>query len=161
MVTDRANDAYQLPGVVSSNSSGKNIHKEPDQDISFTSSGQYHSDSLYQQLGRDIVLGVSIVSKESLDALPGEEYPYYCSTPSWGVECSCRHRKSENDGLLRLEAKSCNLPEDRSVIWSTGSGLVCIQADSSDSAILQLETRPTGSGNRCISSGLDNKEGIC
>ena len=161
MVTDRANDAYQLPGVVSSNSSGTNIYKEPDQDISFTSSGQYHSSGLYQQLGRDSVPGVGIVSKESLDVVPGEEYPHYCSTPSWRVERSCRLGKSNNDGPLRLEAESCNLSEDRSVIRSTGSGFVCIQADSSDSAVLQLETRPTGSGNRCISSGLDNKEGFC
>ena len=89
MVTDRANDACQLPGVVSSNSSGKNSYKELNQDINFTSSGQYHSGGLYQQLGRDSVPGVSIVSKESLDVVPGEEYPHYCSTPSWGVECSC------------------------------------------------------------------------
>ena len=80
---------------------------------------------------------------------------------TWEGKCHGRHGKQGDDRSIRLEAPSVYLSQDRPIVRSGGSGSIRIQADIPDSSILQLETRPGSSGNRCLPPGLDFKKGLC
>jgi len=46
-------------------------------------------------------------------------------------------------------------------IWTTECGPVCLQTDTPDAPVLQLETRPTDRSSECISAGLESSERLC
>ena len=91
----------------------------------------------------------------------GEKHPHHSTTPTWEVELPCRPRKSSDDGSLGLEIESIDISEDRSTVWSTRSGPVCLQTDNPTTDIFQLEARPICSGDRFLPPRLDYKKRIC
>ena len=77
------------------------------------------------------------------------------------IRISAQHRKLENDGPVRLEIEPSDFQKDRSIVWPTRSGPLCLQVDKPTTEIFQLETRLLCSNNRCPSPGLENSERIC
>ena len=142
MVSDGKDDAYKLFGVAGSNSSSSNICKKPQQNIFATASRQHHSSGIHQQLGWDDFQAVSWSSKGPMDVVSGEKNPHHSTTPTWEVELPCRHRKSSGDGSLGLEIESNDISEDRSTVWSTRSGPVCLQTDNPTTDIFSWRPDP-------------------
>ena len=161
VVSDGKDDAYKLFGVAGSNSSSSDICKEQQQNIFATASRQHYSSGIHQQPGWDDFQAVSWSSKGPMDVVSGEKHPHHSTTSTWEVELPCRHRKSSDDGSLGLETESNYISEDRSTVWSTRSGSVCLQTNNPTTDIFQLEARPICNGVRFFPPRLDYKKRIC
>jgi len=77
------------------------------------------------------------------------------------VQHRSRHRIADNPRQVRLDALSPSLPSDHGSIWTTGCGPVCVQIDTPDTPLLQLETRSPGTGSGCVLTGLGSTERVC
>ena len=161
MVENREEDAHKLLRTAGRNYCSSYLCKKQGQNIITTAPRQHHSSGIYQQFGWDSIQGVSHPGKGSLHVVSGEKHPHNCSTHSGEAELSSRHRKLENDGPFRLEIEPYDFQEDRSIVWPTRSGPLCLQADKPTTEIFQLETRPLCNNNSCPSPGLENSERIC
>ena len=65
-----------------------------------------------------------------------------------------------NQGSHRLETQSLSFQQDQQDLWTPRNRSVCILTDPPTATILQLETRPTGGGNRRLSAELGSPEGV-
>ena len=66
-----------------------------------------------------------------------------------------------DEGSLRLDAKSPGVQSDPSPNGSLTNRLVCFLINEATTNILQLESKPRSTGDRCIQSGLVTDEGLC
>ena len=71
------------------------------------------------------------------------------------------HRVQDLEGSNRLEAQSSIIQSNRSEPGSPGSGPVCFPSVDSTSSVFQLETRPNGSGNRCLQPTVGEPKRLC
>ena len=91
----------------------------------------------------------------------GQEHYTESSPPSRETESHSRRRVVCDEGQVRLDAMSEDIPKDRQDDGTTGSGPLRIQTYSPTSTIRALATRPRGNGMRCIQPRLGKDEGIC
>ena len=77
------------------------------------------------------------------------------------AKCSGRQGVQSNVGSSRLEARPPGVFHNKSVVGPTRGRPLCFPVDNPAPKILQLETRPTGRGLRCIYPGVEQGEGIC
>ena len=59
-----------------------------------------------------------------------------------------------------IATQSLSFQQDQRDLWTPRNRSVCIPTDPPTATILQLETRPTGRGNRRLSTELGNPEGV-
>uniref|UniRef100_A0A1X7VT19 Uncharacterized protein n=1 Tax=Amphimedon queenslandica TaxID=400682 RepID=A0A1X7VT19_AMPQE len=78
--------ACTLSGTAGADSSTEDICQIQDWNISVTEDRRHDSGCLYQQSGRDSVQRFSIIHKEPMDVVPGEEHPHISSVPTWCIE---------------------------------------------------------------------------
>ena len=161
VVTDRVQDAHQLSGAASCNTSSQDIPEKQKQDVSAPQVGQYHGSGIHKQPGRDSLQGIGRLSEEPVDVVPGEEYPHHSPTPSRCSECDSRCGVSDYDRPVRLAAESGDIQQDIAHFRSHRSGHVCITSDSSVPSLFQLAARSLCSSNRCIPAGLVSDQGVC
>ena len=154
-------DAHQLPRITRGNSGNQDLCKVQDCIIHPTENRQHHSGCLHQQPGRNSLQRIGDAHKESMDVVPGEEYPYYSSAPARGTEHYSRYSVQENTGQDRLEVESCDIPGNQQSLWAPRYGPVCIQTVHPVPTLLQLAARSLCAGNRCISPGLVSHEVLC
>ena len=128
-------------------------------DVSTPQVGQYHSNGIHKQPGRDSLQGFGRLSEEPVDVVPGEEYPHHSPTPSSCSECDSRCGVSDYDRSVRLAAESGDIQQDVH-FRSHRSGHVCITSDSSVPSLFQLVARSLCSSNRCIPAGLVSSQGV-
>ena len=66
-------------------------------------------------------------------------------------------------GQIGMDAVSNNIPENQWPARSTVHRPVCEQAIITAPSVCELETRPTGSGHRCLHTGLElpSRETVC
>ena len=103
----------------------------------------------------------SQVDKESMDVVPGEEYPHHSSIPPRVTEHNSRCRIPNVDGQDGLETESSHLSQDRSTLGPTGSGPICFSDIYPVPTLLQLAARSICRSNRCIPPDVDSHEGVC
>ena len=161
LVSSGADHAYQLPGTPGSNTGSEDVHEGCLRDLSAPPVGQCYSRGVYQQPGGHSVESTDGTSERNL--VVGPEQRHFPESPTYprGVQHSGGCRIANPAGSLRLEALPSHLPGDLQSIWFSGSGPVCLQADTSGSPLLQLEARSSGRSSGCLSTGLGPTEGVC
>ena len=82
VVSGRAQDAHQLPGVTGRDISGTHIPEEQNQDVSTPQIGQHHGSGICKQSRRDSLQGIGRLSKGPVDVVPGEEHSHHSATPT-------------------------------------------------------------------------------
>ena len=76
------------------------------------------------------------------------------------IQLCSGHGVQNNQGSHRLETQSLSFQQDQQDLWTPRNRSVCIPTDPQTATILQLETRPTGGGNRRLLTELGNPEGV-
>ena len=66
-----------------------------------------------------------------------------------------------SNGSNRLEAASRAICPDQQGMGPTGGRPIRDLSVQSTLKVLQLETRPTGGGNRCLQPGVESPKGVC
>ena len=131
------------------------ICKEEIRDFNTFASGQLHSCCLHQQKGGDCVTHVVTTNKGPLTAVVHEEeHPSSSSAPSRCPEHSCR-RGDQNMVRQIGVAVSNYISENQCPARSSVHRPICKQAIITAPSVRELETRPSGSGHRCLHTGLD------
>ena len=161
MVGRGKTDAHQLPGAFGCHSGSQIICQTQNQDFYSAKDRQHHGSGIHKSPGRHNLARFSQIDKESMDVVPGEEYPHHSSTSSRVTEHNRRCRVPNVDGQDRLETESVHLPQDRSTLGPTGSGPICFSAINPVPTLLQLAARTICRSNRCIPPDMDTHEGVC
>ena len=161
LVGTREDMAHKLSGASGSYTSAENVCKKQNESVSSAQAGQLFGSGLYKQSGRNNLKETCLLDLRSMDVVPGKEYTHPSSTPARHTELYSRQGIQVNEGPFRLEIGLSNLCQDQQTLWTTGSGLVCIQANLPVPSLLQLAARSIRRGHRCLSSGLVNSEGVC
>ena len=81
--------------------------------------------------------------------------------PSRTPQHSSGYRVQDDKGQMGLAITPQNLPEDQSEMGSICSGPVCIQTHTPTASIFQLETRSSGSSDRCLPSSVAITDKLC
>ena len=128
MVGRGKKDAHQLRGVTICHSGSQIICQTQNKNFYSAKDRQHHSSGIHKSFGKYNLTRFSQVDKESVDVMPGEEYPHHSTTPPRVTEHNCRCRVPKIDGQDRLETESDHLPQDQSTLGPTGSGPFCFSA---------------------------------
>ena len=161
MVGRGKKDVHQLPGASGCHSSSQIICQTQNQNFNSAEDQQHHSSGIHKSPGGYNLTRFIQVDKESMDVVPGEEYPHHSSTPPRVAEHICRCRAQSVHGQDRLETESDNLSQDPSTLGPTGSGPICFLAIHPVLTLLQLAARSICRSSRCIPPDVDTHEGVC
>ena len=112
MVRIGKNDTHQLPGASGCHSSCQIICQTQIQNFNSAENRQHHSSGIHKSPGGYNLKRFSHVDKESMDVVPGEEYPHHSLIPPRVAEHNCRCRVPNIDGQDGLETKSAHLSQD-------------------------------------------------
>ena len=153
--------AHKLPRATSGNTSSQNLSEGPKKQERSTAPRQSDSSSLCKQLGRYSLRPGHETSKRAVDVVPTEGHTSDSTTSTRERECDSRQRVENDEGSLRLDAQSGDLPPDPKALSLPRDRSVCNTTLPSTTPLLQLETRSPGRSNRCFSPGLGTSEGLC
>ena len=159
MVSQRARDAHQLPGVVSSFSGNPSICQGEEWHQYSGQNRQHLGQGLHKSLWGNIFMAnecsdcedVEVVHRSSnlSDGLPGAENQV------------ADMEVTDSQGSLRLDASSSSFFTDREEDGPTRGGYVCILADTPAPSLLQLEAGSGFTGNRCLYTELESVSWVC
>ena len=151
--------AHKLLGTPGSLLSCENICQVKVKHTHPPATGQHHSCSICQSPGRNSVPPGNRVSEGALDVVPETEDHIEGTTPTRQGQCDCRQGVQNNEGQVRLDVEPNSL-QSNTGDPSSSSRSVCISPIGATAPVLQLETRPSGTGNRCLPTGLVRPESI-
>ena len=160
MVSQRARDAHQLPGVVSSFSGNPSIC-QGEEWHQYSGQNRRLSQGLHKSLWGNTFMAnecsdcrdVEVVHR-SLNLSDGR-------ISSGSRESSGRHGVTDSQGSLRLDASSSSFFTDQEEDGPTRGGYVCISADTPAPSLLQLEAGSGFRGNRCLYTELESVSWVC
>ena len=152
---------YKLSGIVGSLlGSTMFCQTQPECDHS-DETGQCYSSDIHKQVGGNTLTPTLSACSNHMGLEHTEKH-----LPSGGT--SAREGQSSggsgikiNERSLRLDAESSGVQPNPAPDGATRDRLVCFPVNKATTTILQLETRPRGSRDRCVQSGLVKDERIC
>ena len=151
---------HQLPRAPGSNASGKNIPEGSGRQESSAAARQSDSSDLHKQSGRDSLRPGHNNGERALDVVPTKGYPSDSITSARSGEREGRHRVESDEGSLRLDVEPKGFSTDPGSFPTPGGRSICNQIDIPTAPVLQLEARPSGGGDRCLSPRLEAGERI-
>ena len=154
-------DAHQLPWASGCHSGCQIICLTQNQKFNSAKDQQHHGSGIHKSPGRYNFIRFIQVDEESMDVVPGEEYPHHSSSPPRVTECNCQCKVPKIDGQDWLETVSDHLSQDWSTLEPTGSGPICFLVINPVPTIFQLAPRSICRSNRCIPPDLYTHEGVC
>ena len=168
MVSRGDKASYQLSGTDGSISSASSIWEELDGHKSSPPPGQHYHSDIYQVEGRHYIHSAVPVSNHPVDLVHFKELHDHFRTPSKSSQHDSRPGALIISGpgvsvilrLLQLDAEPNGVSENNRKIGSIGGGLVRLSPHQTASFVLQLESRPRGSSNKCIHAGLVKTMGL-
>ena len=125
------------------------------------SNGQLNSYSLYQQEGRYSLQNAFRFIFLNLVLVFEEEVINICRAHPRGIEWFSRFIIQKAPRFQRLDVESSGFRDSFEEVGSTRCRSVCSPPQYSAEIILQLSSRPIGSGLRCIGSELGGSELFC
>ena len=93
--------------------------------------------------------------------MSGKEHTHHSPAPPRSAKPNCRLRIENNDRPDRLTIESSHIQTNQSTLQSIGHGPFCLQTHYTAPSLFQLVARSLYLSNRCISTGLVFREGIC
>ena len=149
--------SHQLPGVASGLPGSPDICQGSERDNSLGSNRRHPDHDIHQSEGWNTFTTVDAASKDNLGLVYGEE-----DTPPGSRQCQylCRQGISSDDRLVGLEAPPTDIQQAQQPAGPISGRPVCLQSVNPAKEVLQLETGPSGRGDRCLPPGLD-RVGIC
>ena len=157
LVCTGTSHAHQLLGAASSHTCSEDAPEGCFGDLSTSSVGQYHGGGLRGHSVEPVDRpgqGIVDVGSRQGDSPVSPTY-------SRSVQHHSRHRIPNSQGQIGLDALPTHYSSHRGSIRPSGGGPICIQTNIPVTSLLQLETRSSGRGSRCIPAGLEPTEGIC
>ena len=79
-----------------------------------------------------------VLNTRPMHVVPGDEHLHPGTVPSRCTAPYSRHGVDIHEGLIKLETGLTDVCEYQQTLWTTGGGLVWIQADRSVPLLLQL-----------------------
>ena len=155
--------AHQLPGGSSGLPRSKMLHPRQEKHYSAVEIGQHLSRILHEQVGGDSVPQAERHCKKPVTVVHEQRHHADSRTPAGCYEHSSQRGVTSDEGSLRLDAESSDIPLHPNKMGATRSGPVCLQTKYPTEEVLQLETRPRGRSPGRIQSRLEYSqgEGLC
>ena len=157
----RAGNAHKLPRTAGSNPSSENIPEGSHRDDSVVTAGQPNSCCLHKQYGGHGISPTDRSSQNSVDVGFGQRHHSDCRVHTRGSECGGRRRVQVNARQDGLEASPQVVPADQPEVGTTAGRSFRISSVHPTTSLFQLETRPTGRGNRCLQPAMGDIQGLC
>ena len=121
---------------------------------------QQHDSGPDKQDGGHEVDRVAGRDQEAVVFLSHERDHSYCRTSAGQPEFHCGPVLKSVPGLQQLETSDKGVPGVGDQMGPVRGGHVRRQAEQTEGDVLQLEARPTGSGDRCVHGALGQPEGV-
>ena len=161
LVEGGAETPHQLSGITGSIPCLQVLLQKQEKHSCVAENGQHISDSLHQQDGRDGVPSTKQIEQRILAMVHGEGHLRASTTPGREAERNSRRGVQGDERQVRLDALPKDLSKHQLQAGSSGSGLICIEADNPTPDICELETGPGGDGHGCLHDRLGRPEGLC
>ena len=152
---------HKLPGVTGSLPSSTEPCQTQSQNDNSVKDGQCHGSDIYQQARRHSLSCIVPIGIKDMGVEPTKGHIPDSRTSARDRECGSRSGITPDERSLRLDAKSSSVQPNTTGNGPSTNRLVCFSPDKAATNILQLETRPGGTGNGCVQSRLVSGEGIC
>ena len=152
---------HQLFGATDSDPSSKDLCQDSDRSVHPLAPRQLDGCGLHKQSGRNSVEKVNYSHDRFVGVVPGTQHTNRSPTPPRVLERHSGRGESHPQGPLRLDVAPTRVQQYKPLIWATGSGSTCIEANYSTANLLQLETRPPGQSHGRSAPGLVHDKGIC
>ena len=123
--------------------------------------GQPNGGVVCKQHGRDSLRPGHTDCQRSLDVVPDERDITVRSASPRGREYDRGRGVEGHEGPLRLDIEQNGVQEDSAALPRLERRSVRFSPVLPTTEVLQLETRPSSRGNRCLSAGLEVREGLC
>ena len=153
--------AHQLLGDATSLPGCSDVPEGPVRSLRAVAAGQHHGSGLHKQPGGDSIATTGQSGKIPLDVGTTEGYNADSPTHTRHIQLCGRRGVQDNQGSHGLETQLSRFPQNQRGLWAPRGGSVCIPSDPSAATLLQLETRPNGRGNGCLSAELGSPKGVC
>ena len=127
LVERGAESPHKLPRTPGSLPGSEVLRQRKEQHHDITENGQYHSNSLHKQVGRDGIPMTEPADKGAMAVVYGEGHNSQGIAPSRCDKHYSRCGVTQHARQSRLEALSSDIQEDRLGNGTTGSGLVCLK----------------------------------
>ena len=139
----------------------QSLHQTQEQHPCPTADGQQHCSSLREQNGRHTFTEPVPPGLPPVELVPGEKNPAVGRASPRSRKHGSRSRVSASRNFIGMDAAQNDFPLDAADPGPLPDGLVCDQAEPSTCQLRQLETRPLCTGNRCVSTELEQTKRIC
>ena len=161
MVSQRARDAHQLPGVVSSFSGNPSSCQGEEWHQYSGQNRQHLGQGLHKSLWGNTFMANECSDCQDVEVVHRSSNLSDGRISSGSRESSGRHGVTDSQGSLRLDASSSSFFTDREEDGPTRGGYVCILADTPAPSLLQLEAGSGFRGNRCLYTELESVLWVC
>ena len=161
VVSERAGQANQLPGIVSCNFRSKSIYQESTECHNPSEDRQYTNQGLHQPLWGDTFTPHECIGNRSMEMVHRETDFPGSRAPTRSEQSHCRHRVQNGEGQVRLDDSSSSVLPDQQEVWPARGGPICISADPPTGSLLQLEAGSSSRGNGCFHPELEPVSGLC
>ena len=146
--------------IQAANPSAEIVYQDPEEYCHPNPDRQYDGGGLYKPLGGNGLPPSDRIDKGSLDVVPESQHHTEGATPPRTGEHSSRYGIPGDEGSIRLAAESQNIQENPE--WEeVRHRPVCLPVIDPTARVLQLASRPSSSGNRCLATGLVRDDGVC
>ena len=160
VVSDRGENAHQLPRASRSNLGISGICQEAGEHPGSSQDGEHVCPDVHQQDGRYSLPRPQSAHQGSLDLVPSQEHHPQGLSPSTCSQREGRRGIKEHERSYRLDAQQGNIQEISNTVWTPGHRFVSVETDETTFDFCQLAARPTGSGDRRLLNELERSEGI-
>ena len=123
--------------------------------------GQCHSSDIHKKVGGNTLTPTLSACSNHMGLEHTEKHLPTGETSAREGQSSGRSGIKINEGSLRLDTESSGIQPNPAPDGATRDRLVCFPINKATTTILQLETRPRDSRDRCVQSGLVKNERTC
>nr|XP_022306049.1 uncharacterized protein LOC111112656 [Crassostrea virginica] len=160
LVLNRANLSHKCKGAFSRVFGSSIIRKIKKKYSNFDKNRQCNSSSSYQQNGRNQVTVVKSSSKTNLGLVSKKSNHFSSRIHTRNSECQSRLGIKKPTRFGGLDVRQNNFQSDYEITGVVQNRPICLPSESPTSSIFQLESRPRGNGDQCISALMEGNESL-
>ena len=151
---------HQCDGDKSSSTSSTNLLQDTSSKISIAQNRQYNNDCIHLQQGRQQEPENERNCQRAMDVRNTKTSPDISGIYTLQTELGGRQRIQDNR-YGRVETLPAAILQDNTNLGSARNRPICIKGNKTNAELHQLQTRPTGPSNRCLSNKMAISTSIC
>ena len=151
---------HQCDGDKGSSTSSTNLLQDTSSKISIAQNRQYNNNRIHLQQGRQQEPENERNCQRAMDIRNAKKSPDISGIYTLQTKLGGRQRIQDNR-YGRVETLPAAILQDNTNLGSTRNRPVCFKGNKTNTELHQLQTRPTGPSNRCLSNKMAISTSIC